>query len=46
MMVALGGTDYITFSGGIGENGLEERERRQKRVQKNVVSTIQEFICL
>lgn len=27
MMVALGGTDYITFSGGIGENGLEERER-------------------
>lgn len=27
MMVALGGTDYITFSGGIGENGFEERER-------------------
>ena len=27
MMVAIGGTDYITFSGGIGENGFEERER-------------------
>ena len=27
MMVSLGGTDYITFSGGIGENGFEERER-------------------
>ena len=27
MMVALGGADYITFSGGIGENGFEERER-------------------
>ena len=23
-----------------------KRKRRQKRVQKNVVSTIQEFICL
>ena len=27
MMVALGGADYISFSGGIGENGIEERER-------------------
>ena len=27
LMVTLGGTDYITFSGGIGENGFEERER-------------------
>ena len=27
MMVSLQGTDYITFTGGIGENGLEERER-------------------
>lgn len=27
MLVSLGGTDYITFSGGIGENGVEERER-------------------
>ena len=27
MMVALGGADYIIFSGGIGENGFEERER-------------------
>lgn len=27
MLVALQGTDYITFSGGIGENGCEERER-------------------
>ena len=27
MMVALGGADYISFSGGIGENGFEERER-------------------
>jgi acetate kinase len=26
-LVTLGGTDYITFSGGIGENGVEERER-------------------
>ena len=26
-MVSLGGADYITFSGGIGENGFEERER-------------------
>ena len=26
-MVTLGGVDYITFSGGIGENGFEERER-------------------
>ena len=26
-MVTLGGVDYITFSGGIGENGIEERER-------------------
>ena len=26
-MVTLGGADYITFSGGIGENGFEERER-------------------
>ena len=26
-MVPLQGTDYITFSGGIGENGFEERER-------------------
>ena len=24
MMVSLGGADYITFSGGIGENGFEE----------------------
>lgn len=27
MLVSLQGADYITFSGGIGENGLEERER-------------------
>ena len=27
MCVALNGVDYITFSGGIGENGFEERER-------------------
>lgn len=27
LMVTLGGADYITFSGGIGENGFEERER-------------------
>ena len=27
MFVSLGGADYITFSGGIGENGIEERER-------------------
>jgi len=27
MMVSVGGADYITFSGGIGENGIEERER-------------------
>lgn len=26
-MVSLQGVDYITFSGGIGENGCEERER-------------------
>ncbi len=26
-IVTLGGVDYITFCGGIGENGLEERER-------------------
>lgn len=26
-LVSLQGTDYITFSGGIGENGIEERER-------------------
>ena len=26
-LVTLGGTDYITFTGGIGENGIEERER-------------------
>ena len=26
-MVSLGGADYITFSGGIGEYGFEERER-------------------
>ena len=26
-MVTLGGVDYITFCGGIGENGFEERER-------------------
>ena len=26
-MVTLGGADYITFSGGVGENGFEERER-------------------
>lgn len=26
-LVSLGGADYITFSGGIGENGFEERER-------------------
>ena len=26
-IVTLGGVDYITFSGGIGENGFEERER-------------------
>ena len=26
-IVSLGGVDYITFSGGIGENGFEERER-------------------
>lgn len=33
MMVALGGTDYITFSGGIGENGFEERERICKQLE-------------
>ena len=27
MLVSLGGADYITFSGGIGENGSEERAR-------------------
>jgi len=27
MFVSLNGADYITFSGGIGENGFEERER-------------------
>ncbi len=27
MVVALGGIDILTFCGGIGENGLEERER-------------------
>ncbi len=27
MFVSIGGADYITFSGGIGENGIEERER-------------------
>lgn len=26
-LVTLGGTDYIVFTGGIGENGMEERER-------------------
>lgn len=26
-LVTLSGADYITFSGGIGENGIEERER-------------------
>jgi acetate kinase len=26
-LITLGGADYITFSGGIGENGCEERER-------------------
>ena len=26
-LVSLGGADYITFTGGIGENGMEERER-------------------
>ena len=26
-MVTLGGVDYITFSGGIGEHGIEQRER-------------------
>ena len=26
-MVTLQGIDYLTFSGGIGENGFEERER-------------------
>ena len=26
-IVSLQGVDYITFSGGVGENGLEERER-------------------
>jgi len=26
-LVTLEGTDYITFSGGVGENGIEERER-------------------
>lgn len=33
MMVSLGGTDYITFSGGIGENGFEERERICKQLE-------------
>ena len=27
LMVTLQGIDYLTFSGGIGENGFEERER-------------------
>ncbi len=26
-LVTLSGVDYITFTGGIGENGIEERER-------------------
>ena len=26
-LVTLGGADYITFTGGVGENGIEERER-------------------
>ena len=33
LMVTLGGTDYITFSGGIGENGFEERERILKYLE-------------
>lgn len=33
MMVSLGGVDYITFSGGIGENGCEERERICKQLE-------------
>ncbi len=33
MMVSLGGVDYITFSGGIGENGFEERERICKQLE-------------
>ena len=26
-MIALGGVDVITFAGGVGENGIETRER-------------------
>ena len=26
-MITLQGTDYIVFTGGVGENGFEERER-------------------
>ena len=33
MMVSLNGADYITFSGGIGENGFEERERICKQLE-------------
>ena len=33
MMIPLQGTDYITFSGGIGENGFEERERICKHLE-------------
>ena len=32
-MVTLGGADYITFSGGVGENGFEERERICKHLE-------------
>ena len=33
MMIPLQGADYITFSGGIGENGFEERERICKHLE-------------
>lgn len=32
-MVALGGLDVITFTGGVGENGFEARERICKRLE-------------
>lgn len=33
MMIPLQGVDYITFSGGVGENGFEERERICKHLE-------------
>lgn len=33
MLVSLQGADYITFAGGIGENGIEARERLCKYLE-------------